>query len=316
MVTRNHALDFMRGSAAFAVVNFHAGLLWHGAPHAYIAVDLFFAISGFVLAKSYEPALRAGMMTAGDFARRRIVRLWPLWLLGVALGCVVSLAKLIAGHGNWDILTLPFALLMLPAPVAGDFMPLNVPGWSLFFELLVNALFVSVLIWLDWTWLACIAAASLAYLLHAPDLNAGNTWATFDVGTARVLFGFCCGMLAYRFQAMPKRESWMAVTAMLILTYLLYDRAPPDWITLVLLPLLVAHASTWELPRPFWGIATVMGDASYPVYVLHYPLLSPYQWLCRQYGWHGQWTVMLFIAMLMAMSPIVNRWLGRLPAAT
>jgi peptidoglycan/LPS O-acetylase OafA/YrhL len=205
---------------------------------------------------------------------------------------------------------------MLPAPVAGDFMPLNVPGWSLFFELLVNALFVSVLIWLDWTWLACIAAASLAYLLHVPDLNAGNTWATFDVGTARVLFGFCCGMLAYRFQAMPKRESWMAVTAMLILTYLLYDRAPPDWITLVLLPLLVAHASTWELPRPFWGIATVMGDASYPVYVLHYPLLSPYQWLCRQYGWHGQWTVMLFIAMLMAMSPIVNRWLGRLPAAT
>jgi peptidoglycan/LPS O-acetylase OafA/YrhL len=62
------ALDAMRGIAAVSVVFYHAGI--HSGlpllPHAYLAVDLFFVLSGFVIAHAYEEKLHHGM-TVGKF---------------------------------------------------------------------------------------------------------------------------------------------------------------------------------------------------------------------------------------------------------
>jgi peptidoglycan/LPS O-acetylase OafA/YrhL len=104
--TRRHSfviLDALRGVAAAAVVTVHAPLFFHSvatpgsvpdasghAPmtgplfEAYLAVDFFFLLSGFVLAHAYGEKLNDGM-TSCQFMRCRLIRLYPLYLLALVI---------------------------------------------------------------------------------------------------------------------------------------------------------------------------------------------------------------------------------------
>ena len=87
----------------------------------------------------------------------RIVRLYPLYLLGI-----VARLRAAARSGDRrrrcrratpDTLALQFIpeLFVLPAPEAlgsQHAYPLNVPAWTLFFELLVNLVYVVAFRWL------------------------------------------------------------------------------------------------------------------------------------------------------------------------
>ena len=78
-------LDGLRGVAALLVVFYHIfeGLSFAagGTPittinHGYLAVDFFFALSGFVIGYAYDD--RWGRMTVGGFFKRRLIRLQPM----------------------------------------------------------------------------------------------------------------------------------------------------------------------------------------------------------------------------------------------
>ncbi len=86
----------------------------------YLAVDLFFVLSGFVIAANYTDRL-ANQLSVAKFFEVRLIRLFPLYVLGFALG----IAKMLAGHalhipsgaqeGNISCALL-FGTLMLPNP--------------------------------------------------------------------------------------------------------------------------------------------------------------------------------------------------------
>lgn len=62
MPSRFATLDGMRGIAALIVVMFHFdGIFPISAKGGYLAVDLFFMLSGFVLAAVYVPRFQRGM---------------------------------------------------------------------------------------------------------------------------------------------------------------------------------------------------------------------------------------------------------------
>ena len=88
-VARFTGLDGLRGLAALAVFGAHVPdpLLRDALPGCDLAVDLFFALSGFVLAHAYFERLRKGM-GVGTFFKRRVIRLYPLY----ALGTIISLS--------------------------------------------------------------------------------------------------------------------------------------------------------------------------------------------------------------------------------
>ncbi|HVJ01624.1 MAG TPA: acyltransferase family protein, partial [Sphingomonas sp.] len=95
-------LDGLRGSAALLVVLYHIqGITVHFAqgklllPHAYLAVDFFFALSGFVIGYAYDD--RWGRMTTGQFLKIRLIRLHPLVVLGTILGLLSYLFDPFAG---------------------------------------------------------------------------------------------------------------------------------------------------------------------------------------------------------------------------
>ena len=83
-------LDGLRGLGATLVLIGHILLVLGPivVPGGAVIVDLFFLLSGFVIAFSYESRFATGMR-ASEFMLHRIVRLYPLYFLGIVLGYVL-----------------------------------------------------------------------------------------------------------------------------------------------------------------------------------------------------------------------------------
>src|ERR1700689_1200885 len=161
-------LDGLRGSAAFLIVIFHLfdySFGFHGpwalVKHAYLAVDFFFALSGFVVAYAYDdPWTR---MTPLQFFRIRLIRLHPLVLIGATLGLLGYMldpfSKMMnSGPLSMVLLAYLTSLFLLPSPPPLSLLPpppvagrhnesqaLNGPAWSLTQEYLGNIAYALIL---------------------------------------------------------------------------------------------------------------------------------------------------------------------------
>jgi len=298
---RYETLDALRGVAALAVVVFHLGqvrLAQDLVPHAYLAVDFFFVLSGFVIAHAYEEALR-GSLSFESFALRRAIRLYPLAILGAATGFVLLILKWHSFPEKVDPLQriLMSGLLnglLLPTPFGGEasrheLFPCNGPLWTLFFELAAN------LAWAAWgprlrtrtllivVFIAGLAIAALAW--KAGTANLGFDVATAPAGAARVCFSFPLGVVLFRLLGdrawiSRLRSDWIgpAIVGILLLGILAMPRAASSsafaaWdiaSILFLLPALVVAGIAQGRSGHFGDF---LGELSYPVYVLHFPVL-------------------------------------------
>jgi peptidoglycan/LPS O-acetylase OafA/YrhL len=152
-------LDGLRGSAAFLIVIFHLFNYSFGwdtplslVRHAYLAVDFFFGLSGFVVAYAYDD--RWTKMSIPQFFRIRLIGLHPLVLVGATLGLLGYLfdpfGKAI-NHTPAPMLLLAYvtSLLLLPSPPVGgrpeETQALNGPAWSLMQEYLGNIAYALIL---------------------------------------------------------------------------------------------------------------------------------------------------------------------------
>lgn len=278
---RFNTLDGLRGIAAILVLFYHLG--GHSpiaAPAGYLAVDLFFGLSGFVIALAYDARLRAGL-SFGEFALLRLVRVYPMALLGAAIGVALS------GRFLPSLLLVPdFAGIGAPYPVLNGLYPANIPLWSLALELVVNFAFAIVALRAGWRALAGILAVSAAVLAVGAiryDLSElGGFWATVGFGLARTVFSFALGVGMQRLQvhfAIRRRETRLAWLLPLALIGLLTQVPAHDagWnfaCVFVLLPLLLWLGTIWETPHT--RLFAELGGLSYPLYCIHGAFVQMY----------------------------------------
>lgn len=157
-------LNALRGVAAILVLLFHLAPDIPALPFfgsAYLSVDLFFMMSGFVIAYAYEDKPRGGL-GFWRFVEIRVIRLYPLYLLGLVIA-TVPLAALWVRHGEtWRLhdlaRRLAWGVTLLPRPAAdpAQWWTLDPPAWSLFYELALNfayAALIAVLSTACWLWL-------------------------------------------------------------------------------------------------------------------------------------------------------------------
>ncbi|MDE2334337.1 MAG: acyltransferase [Rhodospirillales bacterium] len=298
-------LDGLRGVAALFVVLLHAtapfGL--NGAiPHAELAVDFFFLLSGFVITHAYEKRLLSAL-SLGGFLRIRLTRLYPLYLLGLVIGVAVYAGRTaLIGHtaaGPDVAIAIASNLLMLPTVAIrrrgwADIMPFDIPAWSLFFEMLVNLAYVAALPLLSGRVLrATVVAGALLVFLQAYHLGAvtgGGTPGQLVFGLGRVIYPFFLGVLLYRMRAFePDRAPpFLVVVALLALSFL-WRPPVPTWlfeslVVVGLYPLLVMWGSRCRLPAAMAAACRFAGDLSYPLYILHYPFVHLFSHLARQFA--------------------------------
>ncbi|MBO0748908.1 MAG: acyltransferase [Porphyrobacter sp.] len=282
-------LDGMRGIAALAVLFYHAphlGLMQPLVPRGYLFVDFFFLLSGFVLGLSAEPRLQAGL-TAEQFMKRRIRRLWPILAIGSLVGLV---PHAMIGDLPQALWFLPLGLLMIPALwSSGLVFPLNGPYWSLSFELLANALHALVLARLRDVALLTVVVASglwLGWAIAGYGANElGMDSRNWIGGIPRVVFSYALGVLlarSYRGGGLIARLRWnwalavfVPLAVVLTLPHWPLPRAAGDILTtLLLLPLCFALMIGARLPEPLVPLFAGLGLLSYPLYAVHLPILG------------------------------------------
>ncbi|CVI64774.1 MULTISPECIES: acyltransferase family protein [Agrobacterium] len=295
-------LDGIRGVAALFIVHRHAeDLFGKSTASSYLAVDLFFALSGFVLAHAYSRKLAEGAITPGFFMKTRFARLYPLYVLALALMAAYFICLYVLGlptpiddlHRLIDPGELAFALitglLFLPAPFTltlNGALFLVSPAWSLFNELVVNAFYARFGVRATPKQTAAVLTVSALVLAVAAAefgrLHAGFRWHEMYAGMGRVFFSFFAGVLIYRFRnRVPQLKPFQAALCLLLVCFILavpmsrelrpfFDLA----VVLFVWPLLLFVASKTVPGRGVSMVSVFLGTASYAVYVLHIPLLA------------------------------------------
>lgn len=278
-------LDGLRGVCALSVLLYHCETLFRSGMivcHGYLAADVFFLLSGFVITASYDHRFEAGL-TARHFMMARLRRLAPVYWAGLVAGIVA--AAIIAFY-HPDVSAARLALWSATAaaliPIGGSRFayPADPVAWTLAWELIVNLAYA---LWLRrWSSrnlillaLALWAAATLNAYLDPREWSFGMTPGDLWLGGLRALPGFVMGVVLYRVYRAGKLErlpvvtpllpiaAWLALTVMPQALPPLFDLA----VVLIASPLLVALLVRGEGGAPGWF--AVLGGLSYPLYTSH-----------------------------------------------
>jgi peptidoglycan/LPS O-acetylase OafA/YrhL len=293
-----NSLDGLRGIAAIAVFTRHVpdrtieGFL----SGSYLAVDLFFVLSGFVLAHSYLSRLQ-GQMSIATFMRARFIRLYPLYILGTVVSIPLlfhsQVARALSTHDVAGLLKplgcLAFSFAFLPAPpgLSPDLhpYPLNFPAWSLFFELVINLAFAVLAPRLTNRVLAVILVIGLVLLtitsIYFHGLAPGSLYSGFLCGGGRVVYSFFAGVAAYQLWR-SGGVRWLAlappVAATLMLVVFALEPAVATVYDLVaaalVFPVIVLAAARCEPRQYYVPLCKGLGRASYAIYILQIPILG------------------------------------------
>jgi len=277
------ALDGLRGLAAIGILLLHvpgrfgfAG--WPGRLH--LAVPLFFVISGYVIDRAYQHRLLAGMSLA-RFAAIRAIRLYPM----LALSCLLAV---LAGFPADRVAMV--ALLIPTVSGAIELFPANGPVWSLFIEIWGNAfhaLFVRQLTPRILGALIAIGAFGTVMTTHSVgNLCVGWGNGNFSGGVAIFCSSYFTGVGIHRTEragwlpALPRLPFWAPALAYALAVGV---PMPAGWrgegwvevvLVLVLFPLTVLLATRASPSERTARLCRWLGNLSYPLYVLHYPIVS------------------------------------------
>jgi peptidoglycan/LPS O-acetylase OafA/YrhL len=330
------ALDGLRGVAAICVVVFH-GLGSYGIqgylPHAHLAVDFFFMLSGFVISSAYTHRLACGM-TFRQFLLVRWIRLFPLYAVGLLLGLAIFCAKMLLQRMNVPGMHLGkvffLALWFLPSSQElgqgwGTAFPLDPPAWSLFFEWLANIAWSTALIsvdrWRQAILLFILGAGYFAQSIHFGGVRGGNFYNNLDLGLLRVAFPFLAGVMLFAAKPKPTAEpgDLGAVTlgAFLIALMALPSAAIgiPQGVfegvaVCVAFPSIIFLGSKMFPTRRTAKVMSWLGEISYAIYIVHYPLIHMLNNLARAWATSlaRVWLlVMIQLGIMLAASHVLMR---------
>ena len=289
-------LDALRGVAAIMVVFMHSWLVDnpnHGVtgnlPHGSLAVDMFFILSGFVISYRYPPSAQS-RMTAGDFLRGRIERLYPLFLVGYALGALPFVWNVLKGKATAGLLwQLAFNFLSLPSftpRVNPSLLPIISPAWSLFSEFYVaNLLYALLWMRLNTRVLIALVALGAAGLIATEvgygTLDVGPLWSGWTGAFTRVLFSFFAGVMVQRLHSAGGAARFRGTPAWIVLLVCAISFAVPVSgvagqlyeisCVFILYPLLMLAGANAKERQPRLG--KMVGNISYALYIIHIPIM-------------------------------------------
>jgi len=259
-------------------------------PHGYIAVDLFFVLSGFIMAYTYWHDFEARGLTAFvPFLLKRVARIVPLNCFAVglvlAMGAIsgLMLDRNIVFDSNHVAFDAVCNLLMLQGLGIGT--NLNAPSWSISTEFAAYLVFpvLIAVVFHRRCWIAGAAVLGcfvvltvLATMQPRLGLNADSIVG----GLIRCFTEFAFGLMTYRVirqtgaRAVLERDGvalaaivWTLAMLLARLDLLIVCGFPPLIGALACNRGRVAACFGWRFPH-------FLGVISFSIYLLHHPLRS------------------------------------------
>jgi len=288
-----HSLTAVRGLAAWWVVLFHFDTylrpylpspVYYVVSKGYLAVDLFFCLSGFVIFLNYGSLNTGCLRDIFHFYLRRFAKIYPLHLFTICLyGLLVTV--LVLTHRDPSLRFSGFSLL-LNLLLVQDWAVLhgltwNVPSWSISAEFAAYLLFPVVVILMSFVrgqvvcgFLAFCGLLILLNLFYASqDFRIGSAIET--LGAVRAAAQFAIGALLANFFLRMPAASRLAQACLFGLAALFLCAGlatmeslfiPTAWASLVLA---IAYGNR---KRGFLNHRWVIfiGHISYATYMIHY----------------------------------------------
>ncbi|HEX9158728.1 MAG TPA: acyltransferase [Rhizomicrobium sp.] len=352
---RLYSIDALRGVGALAIIFWHWQHFWavRGTWQAiwsradepgywafkplydqgWAAVDIFFAVSGFVFFWLYLEPVAKREIGAGKFALQRFSRLYPLYFVTLLLATAMQFAFqsrtgnfFIFDANDWQhfVKSIFLAQNWLPPDEMQSF---NGPAWAVSIEVLLYIIFF----------------ASVRLGLRGPLGAIGFTVAGaviffWDGQIGRGIMGFFWGGVTYHVvRTLVSRPRAKTITAFVIAAALaawilcvvevylgpieaLFAATPyakflvaheypiflQAWI-LIVVPLTIAALALHEqvFGGPYARL-NFLGDISYSTYLIHFPMQLALALLALSFGWmpadfmHG-WVMVAFYAVLILL---------------
>lgn len=296
----NHldALTAIRGIAAWLVVLYHirlslTALLPEQAiatlAKGYLAVDLFFMLSGFVIWYNYADRLRAGGRDQSRlFLWRRFARIWPLHAFILLVYILFALVLAATGRetGNFPFAELPLHFALAQNWGFTDLLTWNHPAWSISTEFAAYLVFPLVVLAVPLHRLGPGALVTLAIALvlalHLKFLAAGYQGLGEFIprmGLWRCLIGFALGNVLCLLWLHWRQHPQTAPAAALACAALTLAGLRLDMPETLIVPvaffiglLALATASGWPVRALSHRALLYLGEISYSTYLGHFLL--------------------------------------------
>ncbi len=338
------SIQTCRAVAAILVVCFHlAGNLakdkYFGVAAAAIericffggtaGVAFFFVLSGFIIVRVHRRDFGLSQRLP-PYLRKRLVRIYPTYL--VVFAGVYLLALTVPSLRDampTDSLVLLKSLLLLPqdaAVVGGTGAPVIVVAWSLQYELVFYGLIALAIVHR-----ALLALAVLLFVVHfAWYFLSGSRDFPGNFFASDLMLLFALGALAavvvQRGWRLRRPLPWAALAALLFFgvgaaeavwrgagAKVLYDLG--YGVTAAMLIVALVHAEEQQPARFRNRLFALLGDASYALYLIHFPLIAVLCKLAVAAGLRGSSGVAIsfvsiFVACI-AASVLFHLWIER-----
>jgi peptidoglycan/LPS O-acetylase OafA/YrhL len=252
--------------------------------NGYLAVALFFLLSGFILAYTYENQI-AGVGHRLHFFEARFARIYPVYLLSLILAYwferglqLKTRIAVLAMVQAWN----PFT----PSTTGAW----NYPAWTLSVEAFFYLCFPFVLPWMSRQSNRVLRSLGGIFLLisilaHTPVKGLGlvpaGAWIPLPIWRLpEFLLGVVLGLCFLRSVRTPQtspRSLTVSMAVVGILAALSFPLGP--WVSLVMIPYAVliyelAFGTDWLAKILSTRLMVLLGGASYAVYLLQFPVRS------------------------------------------
>lgn len=329
---RIEQLTFTRFIAAMAVVMMHFGK--HVFPFSHesisfivksggLGVSYFFILSGFVMVIAYGKNLNIDFLS---FQKNRFARIYPVYLLGLILVLFYILFFLKQEVGFEEIM---LHVSALQAWIPETALSLNFPGWSVSVEFFFYLLFpfiynyfyakqkfktilvVSIILWLfSLFFINWALKGNIFYISDKYTLNFLHCFPLFHLN--QFMIGNIAGFyFLEKWKTQSKNYDLHILLVIFILIALIKIKLPLDYsngfLAIVFVPLILLLAlNTGSATLLFKSKAAVfLGEISYSIYILHYPIHLFVKHFLKMFGINGELKLLLiYIPVLIVFSAL------------
>lgn len=278
--------------------------------HGYLAVSLFFILSGYILTYSYFD--RQEQTSYLSFMLARFARLYPVYILALLLllPFYVNTAKVFPSIA---VLSMVQSWTVLPSDLPGTW---NYPAWTLSVEFLFYILFpflLALLTRLRVRFIALAAACALCILLGSAQVAIGGRVSLLSrwipIPFLR-LPEFVLGMLLARYRCTVTRRVRVSlwITSAMVAPLLLLNLH--RLVILIVIPFaallwLLAHECTTAARILAHPKMKLLGGASYSIYLLQVPVWMWVRKLTPSFSRSSEIENLLSLVLLVSLSIFV-----------
>jgi peptidoglycan/LPS O-acetylase OafA/YrhL len=289
------ALTGVRGVAAAVIVVYHFGDVqlstggtgsFFRIPYGYLLVDMFFMLSGYVMALNYRETFRhlTGKVFA-SFMLKRVARLYPAYFI-IGLFYVAKIAAGLSGeklemYSAWDW----FGNLFMLSGWGLYIFPIIGVAWAASAEM---GSYLLLPLLMPWTqskhrWIALLAVIAALVGIYAVSITGRGSGGPLDVVNGNSLYpmlravcGFALGLVIFRFGDLVDHLSGtmqdiLVIALPLAIIAVGIAEASDRLMYLLYIPLVAVLSRDGRMAQLLFGNRLVyrLGIISYSIYLIH-----------------------------------------------